>query len=65
MNLGDMKHVEISDPQPTDEPTGTRVVIDGFRELGAHLRLRDEEIRPRALQAQSTIQTADDSADES
>ena len=30
VKLTDLAHVEVSDPHPTDEPTGTRVLIDGF-----------------------------------
>lgn len=30
MRVADLAHVEITDPTPTTDPTGTRVVIDGF-----------------------------------
>lgn len=30
MRAADLGHAEITDPEPTDEATGTRVVIDGF-----------------------------------
>lgn len=30
MTVAQLSHVEVSDPEPTDEPTGTRVLIDGF-----------------------------------
>lgn len=30
MKLASLTHVEVSDPEPTDEDTGTRVLIDGF-----------------------------------
>lgn len=30
MRIADLVHVEITDPEPTSDPTGTRVVIDGF-----------------------------------
>jgi hypothetical protein len=32
MRIGDLAHVEITDPEPTTEETGTRVLIDGFAE---------------------------------
>jgi hypothetical protein len=30
LRLATLAHVEVSDPQPTDEETGTRMLIDGF-----------------------------------
>lgn len=30
VELTDLVHVEVSDPKPTENPTGTRVIIDGF-----------------------------------
>lgn len=30
MTVAQLSHVEVSDPAPTDEPTGTRVLVDGF-----------------------------------
>ncbi|HET7445822.1 MAG TPA: hypothetical protein VFJ57_14315 [Solirubrobacterales bacterium] len=30
MELGELAHVEISDPEQTTDPTGTRVVIEGI-----------------------------------
>lgn len=37
MNVARLSHVEVSDPEPTAEPTGTRVLIDGFVEEPAGL----------------------------
>jgi hypothetical protein len=37
MRIGDLAHVEVTDPEPTADPTGTRVVVDGFAEPPAGL----------------------------
>ncbi len=37
MRLADLIHGEVSDPEPTDEPTGTTVLIDDFMEPPAGL----------------------------